>query len=834
VPDAPPADAIDQAAGSPSLHSLLIDQAMVFERLGDLPKAEYIYRGLVDERAGDSDLLLRLGFVVHRSGRPLEALTWMARAAAARPEAAKPLGILGTALAKLGRHGAAAAAFLRCAILAPGEADPYLALGNAFQDVGDGDKAAGAYRRLVRLAPALVEGYFQLGNAAFTQQRNQEAAAAYRHAVIFHPASPEAYLRMGAALHQCERTGGAARETDTAILGTEQCYRRSLELAPDQPLAHSNLGVWLKDRGRLGEAVACYRRALCLLPNYAEAQSNLGNVLKEQGQGQAAVLSYRRSLACDPDNASVYLNLGNALREQSQSDEATAAFRHAMARKPEATETYGDLSLVAQDLCSFTAASEYLARAYRLRPDRPGYLMRSQLWLPSLSLDHQSIAEARGRLAEAGQVLSEIPGRIEDPVQEFGQTLFYLAYHGDDDRPLMEETRRQFRERAPKLNFVAKPIERRGERIRVGIVSQYLYGHTIGKLTQGFIKYLDRSLFRVVVIHAPGSRLDAARQTIDDAADDIVVLPNKLMAAQRIVAQLGLDVLFYPDIGMSPFTYFLAYARLAPVQAVGWGHPVTTGLDTVDYFLTFGAAEPETADSHYTETLVRLSRPPAYYEPFIVPPMVPCRRDFGLPEDGPLYGCLQSLFKFHPDFDAVLAGILERDSSGWIVALDGNNAVWKDLLRRRWAERFPILLDRLLFLPRQPLPEFMRLLPQMDVLLDPVHFGSGNTLYESLIYGVPTITWPGRFMRGRIVSGIYRFLGIEDAPVAAELDEYAPLAVAIGTDQARRSRLNRQLLSKAGTLYADRLALRELESFLQAAVAAADQGTRLVNWRFQV
>ncbi len=40
----------------------------------------------------------------------------------------------------------------------------------------------------------------------------------------------------------------------------------------------------------------------------------------------------------------------------------------------------------------------------------------------------------------------------------------------------------------------------------------------------------------------------------------------------------SLDILFYPDLGMTPLTYFLAFARLAPVQCVSWGHPVTTGI----------------------------------------------------------------------------------------------------------------------------------------------------------------------------------------------------------------------------------------------------------------
>ena len=43
-----------------------------------------------------------------------------------------------------------------------------------------------------------------------------------------------------------------------------------------------------------------------------------------------------------------------------------------------------------------------------------------------------------------------------------------------------------------------------------------------------------------------------------------------------------LDVAVFPELGMSPRTWRLAMLRSAPVQAVGWGHPVTTGLPSID------------------------------------------------------------------------------------------------------------------------------------------------------------------------------------------------------------------------------------------------------------
>ncbi len=367
----------------------------------------------------------------------------------------------------------------------------------------------------------------------------------------------------------------------------------------------------------------------------------------------------------------------------------------------------------------------------------------------------------------------------------------------------------------------------------MGFLSQYLVDHTIGLLNQGLIRHLDRSRFEVVVIHAPKAKHDAFRQNLDALANKFITLPTNLTAQQQVIAAEQLDVLFYPDIGMTASTYFLAFARLAPVQATSWGHPDTTGLDTIDYFVSATTIEPDDAELHYTERLIRLNRLPSFYE---IPEMLdelPTRSELGLPETGTLYGCPQTLYKFHPDFDAVLAAIAEGDPEGRIVLLEGTYSPWTDLLKARWKENFPVLLDSVLFLPPMSRKNFIALQGLIDVLLDPIHFGGGNTFYEAMIYGTPIVTWPGQFMRGRIVTGGYRQMSVEDAPIALQLEDYAPLALALGRDSKRRRALREVSVEAAGReLFEDMKAVREFEVFLEAAVDAVANGEKLpAGWR---
>jgi predicted O-linked N-acetylglucosamine transferase (SPINDLY family) len=125
---------------------------------------------------------------------------------------------------------------------------------------------------------------------------------------------------------------------------------------------------------------------------------------------------------------------------------------------------------------------------------------------------------------------------------------------------------------------------------------------------------------------------------------------------------------------------------------------------------------------------------------------------------------------------------------------------------------------------------FMSVLSYMDVLLDPLHFGSGNTFYDAMVCGTPVVTWPGQFGRGRNVAAAYQQMGIADAPVAQRLEDYAPLALALGHDPARRQALREASLAAASQfLFEDMQAVREFESFLAAAVAAAGRGEKLTQ-----
>jgi predicted O-linked N-acetylglucosamine transferase (SPINDLY family) len=369
----------------------------------------------------------------------------------------------------------------------------------------------------------------------------------------------------------------------------------------------------------------------------------------------------------------------------------------------------------------------------------------------------------------------------------------------------------------PALSWQAGGAARSG-RIRVGFISRHLYDHSIGKTSRGLIAELSRERFEVITLFAPPLREDAISRFIREKSDGFAVLPGNRDAAQRAIVDLRLDVLFYQDIGMEPFTYFLAFSRLAPVQCVSFGHPDTTGIPTVDYFVSNDLFEGDGAEQHYSERLFllrNLGTLAYYYRPPM--PAAKGRRAFGLPEGGTLYLCPQALFKVHPSFDPMLGEILRADPAARLVFVHGRSRHWSRLLQARFERAFPDAAERVLFLPRQSGADFSSLIAAADVILDTPHFNGMNTSLEAFAFGKPVVTMPTALQRGRHTTGMYRKMGLDDC-VARSSDEYVRIALRLGKDADYRRQVCGEISRRNDALFEDRRVVEEFERFFAEVV----------------
>nr|WP_255539289.1 tetratricopeptide repeat-containing glycosyltransferase family protein [Polynucleobacter sp. 71A-WALBACH] len=119
-----------------------------------------------------------------------------------------------------------------------------------------------------------------------------------------------------------------------------ELINRSISLAPDNALAHSNRGNILKELHRLEEALISLEAAIELAPEYAEAYNNKSNVLQDLHRYEEALQWYDKAISLMPDYAEAYSNKGNALELLHRHQEAMECFDIATAINPQYVDAY--------------------------------------------------------------------------------------------------------------------------------------------------------------------------------------------------------------------------------------------------------------------------------------------------------------------------------------------------------------------------------------------------------------------------------------------------------------------------------------------------------------
>jgi protein O-GlcNAc transferase len=466
-------------------------------------------------------------------------------------------------------------------------------------------------------------------------------------------------------------------------------------------------------------------------------------------------------------------------------------------------------------------AAHYSSLALGLHPSAEA-LMSQKLVVPSIMESSEAIQETRARYAQGIGSLLISPPRLGSPPGDLGVSAFFLAYHGENDRELQTAAARLFLQAIPSLEFTAphcRAPKRKPGKIRIGFISRFFASHSIFSTSIGLIEHFSRDRFEVIALRLTPSRDDACTARIRAAADSTVDLDPEIYRAREQIAALWLDVLFYQDIGMEPISYFLAYARLAPIQCVSFGHPNTTGIPTMDYFLSNDLFEPPDAQDHYSETLVQLRNLPtlAYYYKPVIPAHSATRESFGLPGEAPLYVCPQTLYKLHPEFDDILRDLLTRDARGLVVLIAGQFQEFTDRLRRRFERTLAGLAQRVVFLPFMPFERFMQLLGLADVILDSLHFNGMNSSLQAFAIGTPVVTLPGRLQRGRHTQAMYRVMGIHDC-IATSPRQYVDIAQRIASHAEIRDNLRQRILACNHLLFEDGRVVAEFERFFIDAV----------------
>ncbi|HCE66580.1 MAG TPA: hypothetical protein DER40_03340 [Geobacter sp.] len=542
----------------------------------------------------------------------------------------------------------------------------------------------------------------------------------------------------------------------------------------------------------------------------------------------AAADTLRLALSKNPDNPESLLRLSHVLLRMKRYEESYHHARHFLGIVADVSFGYYLAGHAAREIGRWQESRSYLLRAVALDP---AHVYARVLCCMSSFTVCMNQAETDAMICAYAEELDGLinntaldsADRINNAVEGIGAlTPFFLPYLGCNVKDLQVKYGSWIcTVMAAKYPQLSRHLSQRssGDRIKIGIVSNYFHNHSNWKIPiRGWLEQLDRRLFSIHCFHT-GEISDMTTESARSLADSFLESSDTEALAVAIHEQ-DLDVLIYPGLGMDAATLKLAALRLAPVQCTSWGHPVTTGMPTVDYFISSDLMEPADGERHYSEKLVPLPNLSIWYDPGeLCACGVPELEIPGLETHDVMFLCCQNLLKYLPKYDFVFPAIAGSVENARFVFISNHISELTEKFVRRLELAFKSqgmnFADYVLLVPQLDGAGFSALNARADIFLDSIEWSGCNTIFESLPFSKPIVTMPGAFMRGRHGYAILRMMGVEET-IAASTEEYIAIAVRLANERIWRDEISAKMSVRKHRVYQDRQCIAGLEKFLMA------------------
>lgn len=403
---------------------------------------------------------------------------------------------------------------------------------------------------------------------------------------------------------------------------------------------------------------------------------------------------------------------------------------------------------------------------------------------------------------------------------------FYYAYLQDNDLKYFSNYSDAleiiFRSAPCRSSQLAK---NKKEPIRLGIASVRLrnFNGVIGALT--WLEKLPKEDYEIFVYMLDGgSMLDdnySSRFRDLGTCKYLNLNSENYQEALKLIKSDILDVLLIPDVGMDGINRILSIHRLAPLQCLTWGHPVTSGSAHMDIYLSGYGMEPQDGQKNYREELVNLPGLGWNFEIPVAPKqdeyfnLAPYRNKNGL-----LLGSLQSLFKYLPSYDYVFIEILSNLANSSLCFISSGLEEQDQIMKNRILSKVGGQFGNgstIHFLPRMSDASFISLFGQIDLNLDSLGWSGCNTSLRAMMMGCPTITYASELMRGRHTMAILNLLGLSNCVAASPID-YINLCLELCNNPQQLLKIKRHILSKYLLLFNNNSCIEALDSFLKERI----------------
>jgi protein O-GlcNAc transferase len=765
-------------------------------KAGRFADAERCYRAVAESDAQYPAALINLGFSLREQGRPHEAREVLQRAVRIAADDADSHYLLGSVLETTGPKGAEISHLQRAIDLRPDFELARQQLITALFKSGRFPEATKLCEESLAISPDSAELHFYRSSLHLHADEKALAIASCERALALNPVYLEAQRSLSRLLLETDQFERA-----------EASYRREIELTPQHFGPHHQLGVVLSRMARHAGAIEQFKRAISLNPRSGASYSSLGgaytdfdDVSEEEGLALAQA-NFEKAVEVEPQVSDYHCSLGFSYWRGAQLDRAMASFDSAIELDPNnAKARWARVMLWAPAFSSKDTDDS---------PDRSGFgveLARFEYWWAKSETDGDLFV-----------------GDLQP---------FFLTYQEESNVALLKQYGQVCAKAMQRwLDRQKSPVFKRpmGKRIRLGIVSADIRLHSVWMaLIKGWFRSFDPERFEFVVFSLT-DQTDPETSWARSKSDVFVVGPKTLSQWVAAMREQNCEVLLYPAVGLHPMTLKLASLRLAPVQINSWGHPDTSGLPTLDYYVSAECFEPADAQDHYSEQLIRLPHLGNRIQPLGLTSSDPGFAAMNIDLERPILICPGTPFKYQPAHDHVFAEIARRIPDAQLIFFRPSVATLADLLQARITKEFEAaglnVMDHVRFIRWLNFHEFHCLQRHADVMLDTIGFSGYNTAVQAIECGLPLVTREGRFLRGRLASGVLRRMELTELIVRTKA-EYVNLVVRLVTDRQYQAHIRHEIQQRRSILFDDQSAMGPFQDFLASVArpgSSADQ-----------
>ena len=281
--------------------------------------------------------------------------------------------------------------------------------------------------------------------------------------------------------------------------------------------------------------------------------------------------------------------------------------------------------------------------ACNLFPEEYLFKLLKNLFLPIIYVTSDEVSFYRQRFERGLQELIEQTslGTPEEKSKALAGishvTNFYLAYQAGNIRELQQQygtlVHKVVAANYPNWSEPrTMPPLQENHKIRVGYISRYIHNHSSTFWLLGWLRYCNRNKFEIYCYYI-GNQPDAVTDKFQEYSDVFHHIPENLEGVCQQILTDNLHILVFPELGIDALTFAISGLRLAAVQCTDWGYPVTSGIPTLDYYISSKLMEPENAQEHYSETLICLPNLGIAYPQLAVVPRFLTNLEFQITDD---------------------------------------------------------------------------------------------------------------------------------------------------------------------------------------------------------